>query len=163
MTKLSERVERLEGPDREIDAEIMFDLYAKPYGVSKKDGGPRGYLWPEDNPSWSFGIRFPDRNRGWFAEQRRAGDGERLLIERDGALVLMNDLRVPPLTASLDAAMSLVPEGCLWTMDSWSARGWSAGIWRPRTRSWLINTDRDRQSPTPAIALCAAALKARGL
>lgn len=69
----------------------------------------------------------------------------------------------PAYTASLDAAMSLVPEGCLWTMDSWSARGWSAGIWRPRTRSWLINTDRDRQSPTPAIALCAAALKSRGL
>lgn len=165
--KLSERVERLEGPDREIDAEIMFDLYAKPCGVSKKDGGPRGYLWPEDNPSWSFGIRFPDRNRGWFAEQRRAGDGERLLIERDGALVLMNDLRVPPLTASLDAAMSLVPEGWAhgyrWNAKHRTARGWCEFIPEPPFAPEELLTFESRKCATPAIALCAAALKARGL
>lgn len=160
MTKLSERVERLEGPDREIDAEIMFDLYAKPCGVSKKDGGPRGYLWPEDNPSWSFGIRFPDRNRGWFAEQRRAGDGERLLIERDGALVLMNDLRVPPLTASLDAAMSLVPEG--WGVKLHvSENGLHSNVCLARSHPTNLAAYGD--AAAPAIALCAAALKSRGL
>ena len=63
-------------------------------------------------------------------------------------------------TASLDAAMTLVPEGLMWTMDSWSLSRWSAGIWRRQT-GWLIYSDPDRQCPTPALALCAAALRAR--
>jgi hypothetical protein len=109
LSALACRVMDLQGPSREVDAEIMFDLYAKPCGVLKIDGGPRGYLWPEDNPSWNFGLRFPGKNRNWFEEQRQGVEGERLLIERDGALVLMNDLRIPHLTASLDAAMTLVP------------------------------------------------------
>lgn len=112
---LIERLEALSGPSREVDAEIAFDVYAKPVGKHKADGGPIGYLWPEDNPSWSFGIRFPCCDRQWFADQqaKRPKDEreERLLIERDGALVLMNDLRVRPYTASLDATMTLVPEG----------------------------------------------------
>lgn len=86
---------------RECDAEIMFDLYAMPVGVSTKDGGPVGYIWPEDNPSWNLGIRFAGRTRDWFE------GGEKLVIERDGAFVLMNDLRIPRLTTSIDAAASL--------------------------------------------------------
>ena len=62
-------------------------------------------------------------------------------------------------TASLDAAMTLVPEGLLWTMDSW-ADGWSAGIWRPQ-RGWMLTPDKERKSRTPALALTAAALLAR--
>lgn len=61
-------------------------------------------------------------------------------------------------TDSLDAAETLVPAGMFWTMDSWGT-GWSAGVWKGR--SFLITPDRDRQSPTPALALCAAALRAR--
>lgn len=52
-------------PSRIINAEIMFDLFAKPVGVHI-DGGLCSYLWPEDNPSWSFGLRFPGRDRKWF-------------------------------------------------------------------------------------------------
>ncbi len=109
--ELIEALEKAEVPIRELDAEIMFECFAKPIG-KKDDGGPMGYLWPEDNPSWSFGIRFPGRDRAWFNTTRaRKRDGETLLIERDGALVLMNDLRIPKLTASIDAALTLVPEG----------------------------------------------------
>lgn len=107
MRDLIERLERATGPDRELDAEIMFDLFAKPVGTNKIDGGPSGYLWPEDNPSWSFGIRFPGKDRAWFADVRRKIGGETLLITRDGALVLMNSLRIPSLTNSLDAALTL--------------------------------------------------------
>ena len=89
---------------RECDAEIMFDLYAVPVGVSTKDGGPVGYIWPEDNPSWNLGIRFPGRSRDWFKD---TGEGEKIVIERGRALVLMNSLRIPKLTTSLDAAASL--------------------------------------------------------
>ena len=105
--KLSERLLAGDGPDRELDGEITFDLYAKPVG-KKPDGGPVGYLWPEDNPSWNLGIRFS----GWTREainNNRRGHGETILIERDRGLVLMNDLRVKPFTTSLDAALSLYP------------------------------------------------------
>lgn len=104
---LIERVEKLTGPDRCVDAEIMFDLFAKPVG-KKDDGGPMGYLWPEDNPSWSFGIRFPGKDREWFAQCRKRIEGETLLVERDGAFVLMNSQRIPELTKSLDAATSVI-------------------------------------------------------
>jgi len=109
MTDLSDLISRVRaatGPDRELDAEIMFDLFATPVG-RKYDGGPTGYLWPEDNPSWSFGIRFPGKDRTWFKDVRKRIDGETLVIERDGANVLMNALRIPKLTASLDAAIEL--------------------------------------------------------
>ena len=108
LADLKRRVEEATGPDRELDAAIMFDLFAKPVG-SKPDGGPSGYLWPEDNPSWNFGLRFPGKDRAWFARTRVRGDDEEtLLIERDGALVLVNSLRVPRLTASLDATVALI-------------------------------------------------------
>lgn len=68
---------------------------------------------------------------------------------------------VPRYTASLDAAMTLVPEGCLWTMDSFSAHGWSAGIWKSSNASWLVRAGRPRQRKKPALALTAAALRAR--
>ena len=111
LSDLISRVEKASGPDRELDAEVMFDLYASPVGAHKKDGAPIGYLWPDDNPSWSFGIRFPGKDREWFKATRKRIDGETLLIERDGALVLMNRLRIPPLTASIDAALTLLPLG----------------------------------------------------
>lgn len=153
---LSQRIAALTGPDRAVEAEVMFDLYAKPVGKSKIDGGPRGYLWPEDNPSWSFGLRFPGKNREWFEEQRRGGDGERLLIERDGALVLMNDLRVPRLTASLDAAMSVVPADAKVILQNFGDIGGRSMALVGPNNGFVSGT-------TPALALLAAAIKARGL
>ena len=91
------RLERATGPDRELDGEIMFSLFAKPVGVN-------GFLWPEDNPSWSFAIRFPGKDREWF---KKYPDKETILIWRDGDPILMNDLRVPKLSASIDAADAL--------------------------------------------------------
>lgn len=112
-----EKLRDLKGPDREVDAEIMFDLFAVPTG-KKGDGGPIGYLWPEDNPSWSFGIRFPGKDREWFDAVRKGSGGETLLIERDGALVLMNSLRIPTLTASLDAVTALIErDGYQWLRE----------------------------------------------
>jgi hypothetical protein len=55
---------------------------------------------------------------------------------------------VPPYTASLDAAMSLVPEGRFWRIDRDSAGHWA------RVSGILCG------AATPALALCAASLKA---
>lgn len=103
---LRDAVQESTGPDREIDAQVMFDLFAKPVG-KKSDDGPMGYLWPDDNPSWSFGIRFPGKDRNWFKNHSREAGDETLLIWRDNAWVLMNSLRIPPLTASIDATERL--------------------------------------------------------
>ena len=114
-------LDRLRSADigsRELDAEIMFDLFAKPVG-ERKDGGPVGYLWPEDNPSWNFGLRFPDSTKEQILTNRKHVDGETLIIERDGANVLMNSIRIPLATTSIDAALALVDKmlpDALWTI-----------------------------------------------
>ena len=156
---LLRRVEAATGPDREIDAAVMFDLFAKPVGA-RDDGGPTGYLWPEDNPSWSFGIRFPGKDREWFTAARQKIDGETLTIWRDDAWVLMNSLRIPPLTASVDAALALaerVLPGCMWRVgfdpDDGSMK---AEIVTAAPRCVSVRANHD----TPALAICAAVLRA---
>jgi len=101
------RLEALTGPDREVDAEIMFDLFATPVGKHKEDGGPIGYIRRDDQPSWNFGLRFPGKDRAWFQATRKQIKGETLLIERDGSYVLMNSMRVPEITSSIDAAVAM--------------------------------------------------------
>ena len=107
LSSLIARLERAEGPSREIDAEIVFDVFATPVGKHKEDDGPIGYIHLDDQPSWNLGLRFPGKDRAWFAATRKQIEGETLLIERDGAFVLMNSLRIPELTSSIDAAVSL--------------------------------------------------------
>lgn len=64
-------------------------------------------------------------------------------------------LPVPHFTASLDAALTLVPEG--WVVRLIFDQGGHARCYVNRQGS--IHTPR--QAPTPALALCAAALRAR--
>ena len=130
---LANRVESMDGPDRAVDAEIAFDLFAKPCG-KKPDGGPRGYLWPEDSPSWNFGLRFTGTSFEQILKNRR-GHEETLLIERDNGIVLMNDLRIKNYTGSLDAAIMLVPEG------------WVIGVmsWWPCSQSSTVHMDNKRE------------------
>jgi hypothetical protein len=57
----------------------------------------------------------------------------------------------PHFTTSLDAALTLVPEGRGWLMRSVGGRGFAA----------ISNAGEASQAKTPALALCIAALKAR--
>jgi hypothetical protein len=61
-----------------------------------------------------------------------------------------------PYTASLDSAMTLVPEGSAWRVVTWpkNTEGPKAGA--------LVEGAPDVLAATPALALCAAALRARG-
>jgi hypothetical protein len=125
---LAERVEALTGPDRMVAKLIFAAVYS--------DGVPSpvvesGYGWREDDAGW------------WLAT------GE--------------DARTPPKTvyppnwlASLDAAMSLVPEG--WV----SVRGWD---YRNRASRAIFMDDEGvrlfwGRAATPALAMTAAALRA---
>lgn len=91
------------GPDRQLDAEIMFSLFAKPVQAN-----PRMYLWPEDNPSWSFGIAFPDKDEAWIKATRAKSGEETLVVHRGGVPILMNSLRVLQVTRFIDAATQLL-------------------------------------------------------
>lgn len=62
----------------------------------------------------------------------------------------------PPFTASLDAALMLVPEG--WTGIVPITGGDDAWLWQERA---LAGTGHRCRAATPALALCAAALRAR--
>lgn len=73
----------------------------------------------------------------------------------------------PNYLASLDAAMSLVPEG-MWHEIKGPRRYLniptaSPNYWSARLEAWDAGAEGMGWGATPAIALCAAALKARGL
>lgn len=149
---LIERLEKLEGPDREVDGEIMFSLFAKPVGQNG-----RHYLWPEDNPSWSFAIRFPGKDAEWFRRTRRGSDQETILVWRDGDPILMNDLRITKITASIDAAVGLVERvlpGCNTSMCWGEPYRSPMAVLSPLAKSG--RHPAEASGPTPAIALCLA-------
>jgi hypothetical protein len=68
----------------------------------------------------------------------------------------------PAYTASLDAAVSLVPSGCKWSLYSQSHDEPPCAYCVPNMgrHPWPAWVD-DAYAATPALALCAAALKAR--
>ncbi len=67
----------------------------------------------------------------------------------------------PHYTSSVDAALTLVPEGWFFGLgNNGNAKGdWKPWAWvaQPHIDAWRVS------AATPALALCAAALKARGL
>jgi hypothetical protein len=68
----------------------------------------------------------------------------------------------PAYTASIDAAIALVPEGHTWSVGDWSAadKGVAATCWPPNDLC-PVGFEGISRAATPALALCAAALRAR--
>lgn len=74
---------------------------------------------------------------------------------------LADYIGAPRYTASLDAAMSLVPEGCGWEIDDQSRVGSVFGeSYRRRPRAHVSGSDW-RTAATPALALTAACLRGK--
>ena len=68
------------------------------------------------------------------------------------------DASIPPYTASIDAALMLVPEGVLWSAEAWDTnRVYPAHV---RASAWVLGALRS-YAATPAIALCITALRAK--
>lgn len=130
LENLAARVEALSGPDREVDALIHFLMNAK---------------WVGRIPSWPpTKVCRPAMERGLSMH-----------IEGDG--YFYGD-EVPPYTTSIDAAMTLVPDGNDVQVHLYFGReGEGAAIVSPLKR---INLPRVFAA-TPALALCVAALRAR--
>ena len=142
--KLSERIEAAEAGSRELDREI-----------AKSQG------WHRVEP------RFTKNKHGaWIAPEDFTGvysDGSPILDSLHGTTMHRD---VPIFTTSLDAAMSLVPEGWQVTIDCMPEMREPPSC---EVECWSIGKDhrdtmrRIGRAATPALALCAAALKARGL
>lgn len=97
----------------------------------------------------------PDRELD--AEIQAAIGGPQIVvhIQYDGYTETLND--PPPYSASLDAAITLIPEGWAVYSASWNAERAEFMLWKPGHGA-LPNCE----AKTPAIALCIASLRARG-
>jgi hypothetical protein len=113
LTELADRVERAEGPDRELDWDI------------------------------AEAVHLTTRNE-W---------GDSVFITRNSGY------RPPFFTASLDAAMTLVPEGWAATTVRFSIGTGKAILWRDSWEETHRAID-GISADTPALALTAAALRA---
>lgn len=135
--ELAARIERAEGPDIALDCEVAIALNLAPAGYERAVvwGEPRPYWWDRSDPKADY----------WS---------------------------VPAYTGSLDAAMQLIPEG--WhvyeanfgdpTRGKWYAQAYVCILpYQTNDAGWATaDGARDgARAATPALALCAAALRAR--
>ena len=131
-SNLIHRLERATGPDRELDAEIAVAI--------KHD-------LPAPMGECQATLRFPHKSDD-------CAEGTYWLVQLSG-----KSLRTAPhYTASLDAALTLVPEGCQWTIEADTAwLRWPEGD-KIREAQGAFNRSGGKKT---ALALCIAALKAR--
>lgn len=141
-----EMLERASGPARALDCKIWLVLFDKQIMI---DGG--GYS-PNAKPP-----KYESARKIWTADWPHWGD--RSQVDHGVAM----EIGAPHYTASIDAALSLVPEG--WFVANLAQ--WRSGA---PTRTWAATLKLDPQCdeerhtsnrPSAAIALCIAALKAR--
>ena len=133
LMELAERVEALSGPNHEIDSLIGAAVGLKYRILRDGSGRGKGMEWLEDG----HGVET------WAPH-------------------------APRYTASLDAAMTLVPEGCGWLTGWGQTRpdepmGGARITRNARFVGYRENYDEIAvgEAATPALALCAAALRAR--
>ena len=122
LLELAEKVEALAAPDREVDAGIFAACR------------------PEEVPSpiveSGYGWRFD--GQGWWCET-----GEDARTPRQS-------IYPPRYTASLEAAVDLVPRMAAWRVTSWPKTGQAAA---------KCEYGPEVGAATPALALCSAALR----
>ena len=127
---LADRVEKLTGPDRDLEAEIW--LACTPGATRNK---------------WSYVHKATGRE--CTVDETRDATGR--------------FITVPSFTASIEAALTLVPEGRAIRREYLPAATWPHRVWIYKD-SFMPLDDGSRRpvlGKTEALALCAAALKAR--
>ena len=128
---LAERVEALTGPCREMDAAVFQAI-----------GAPVPFKFANK----LIALEYNDVENAYFAR-------------------VSDDMRVryspPAYTASLDAAMTLVPERTPWSVCYPANNDGSRSCHGVPTKPTADVLGRFGHAATPALALCAAALRAR--
>jgi hypothetical protein len=138
MTNLSERVMSLSGPDRLLDANIHWRIQRDDFDADE-DYTDETYCYAQ---------------HGWT--MNRADHG------------FLDSIPVPRYTSSIDAAMTLVPEGdpafsaTFWRLGN-DGEGADPAEFKAEILlcSMLTSKRLSATASTPALALCAAALLAR--
>lgn len=146
LLRLADRIEAASGPSRELDASIAW-------ATGRFD---------------RFKIGMGDYMTVALQGVNNAGMAEVHVISPSGGRISYSD-DPPHYSGSLDAAMTLVPKGWNWgaslrahqdDAQAWAENGKSAFVgtgFRPNPeRQWF-----DTVAATPALALCAASLRAR--
>lgn len=139
---LIERLEKAEAGSRELDAEIAATLR----------------MPPPDAPAWIVDWDGP------YVAHTRAG---RVAVQHTNGETGVY-WSAPAFTTSIDAALTLLPEGWDFSVDSGSD-GYSATVWKRGnyydggTGEWRTDEiSMVNRCQGPALALCIAALRARG-
>lgn len=142
MDDLINRLEKATGPDRHLDADVMraaFDAEVWSYDDNDHiDAQMKNGLWKgkkEDHPDYDSEPRVTWR-------YRRGGKPGTDPAAEYGELL--------PYTASIDAALTLLPP-----QAGWNVQGNSITFYA------MVAGHGDKPAVNPAIALCIAALKAR--
>lgn len=123
------------GPDRYLDALIYLATDDRAEGI--RDWHPRHDFRDTDH-TFSFVVddAYPEEDD----------------IQLEGVL---------PYTASIDAALTLVPEGMEWSVSNRGQIGAKHLSFVGVYGEPMVGSECDTNATTPAIALCIAALKAR--
>ena len=127
MDDLIKRIEAAAAPSFELDAEIAV---ASGQFVRERRG--------RDRQDWFYPV-----GQAWG--------------RRNSSPYCSSHDRLPRYTASIDAALTLVPEGCEWIVEAYTSNSVKAA--HVRASAWVSGAPR-YFAATPALALCAAALKA---
>lgn len=133
---LADRVEKAQGPDRELDAEIWATAVGRVFDATSRRWLKIKRAWPANNGG---------KDCFWF-ETASSMQGTNAILY----------------TASLDAALSLVPEGWAWAVYGGAREEIVATAYCVPNGGRLPWPDwvTDICAATPALALCAAALRA---
>ena len=132
LLRLAERCEAAKGPDRELDARIWCTLHGKRY----TDHNPVYAAYAAENPETQVEFTEPPKRSRRVTGPHTGGHAK-------------------PVTASLDAAMTLVPEGWRWELTTTGFKPGASMIGPVRAALGIGS-----YAATPALALTAAALRA---
>lgn len=145
LRKLVAVIQQANLPDRNIDLAIYVTLWPASDMAEMTGRHPRG-LEGREGYSWNI-------NGGSVVYEKWTDDGR---CPVNGGYPL------PAYTASIDAAMTLVPGAHEWLIRNGKR---ADGDSRPYAHIWKLGENQGSEgiSPEPAIALCLAALRARAL
>jgi hypothetical protein len=139
LLELAERCEKAEGPDRELDCLIWCAVN----GIAPKWTGVRGELLDADREGIIGWVDPGKHSRNFSTNRSTTGPGS-----------------IPSYTASLDAAMMLVPKG--WHDSIYGLGVMAADLCCVHLEPPEYDGPGERsEAATRPLALCAAALKAR--
>lgn len=159
MTSLIKRLEEAEGPSRELDVAIAYSVGL---GTEKERAFYDEHGWEGFSKKIDAIFTLWDKHVGCCVNYSRPGRGGRRVRLREPEIVRAITGPLPmfccaSFTESIDAALTLFADDIRdWDIRCRNRYAFKATAYRP-------SEEFEGRGRTPAIALCIAALKARGI